>query len=98
MHEFPNKHWSASGLDKLIKKIDDVEGTDCTNDSGRPKSMNQKIGHLRALTRILWITAFWKICHQDCINIKGLGCAIPEEIIGRKWEELPQYKNDTCIS
>ena len=23
MHEFPNKPWSASGLDKLIKKIDD---------------------------------------------------------------------------
>ena len=25
MHEFPNKPWSASGLDKLIKKIDDTE-------------------------------------------------------------------------
>ena len=24
MHEFPNKPWSASGLDKLIKKIDDT--------------------------------------------------------------------------
>ena len=24
MHEFPNKLWSASGLDKLIKKIDDT--------------------------------------------------------------------------
>ena len=23
MHEFPNKPWSASGLDKTIKKIDD---------------------------------------------------------------------------
>ena len=25
MHEFPNKPWSASGLDKLIKKIDIVQ-------------------------------------------------------------------------
>ena len=25
MNEFPNKPWSASGLDKLIKKIDDTE-------------------------------------------------------------------------
>ena len=24
MHEFPNRPWSASGLDKLIKKIDDT--------------------------------------------------------------------------
>ena len=24
MHEFPNKPWSTSGLDKLIKKIDDT--------------------------------------------------------------------------
>ena len=24
MHEFPNKPWSASELDKLIKKIDDT--------------------------------------------------------------------------
>ena len=23
--------------------------------------------------RTLRITAFWKICHKDCINIKGLG-------------------------
>ena len=48
MHEFPNKPWSTSGLDKLIKKIDDTGGTDCTGctkGSGRPKSLNQKIGH-----------------------------------------------------
>ena len=45
MHEVPNKPWSASGLDKLIKKIDDTDGTDRTNGSGRPKSLNQKIGH-----------------------------------------------------
>ena len=33
MHEFSNKPWSASGLDKLIKKIDDRGGmsTDLTN-------------------------------------------------------------------
>ena len=24
MHVFPNKSWSASGLDKLLKKIDDT--------------------------------------------------------------------------
>ena len=24
MHEFPNKPWPASGLDKYIKKIDDT--------------------------------------------------------------------------
>ena len=28
MHEFSNKPWSASGLDKLIKKIDDSGGTE----------------------------------------------------------------------
>ena len=24
MHEFPNKFWSASGLDKMVKKIGDT--------------------------------------------------------------------------
>ena len=28
MHEFLNKPWSASGPDKLIKKIDDRGGTE----------------------------------------------------------------------
>ena len=50
MHEVPNKHWSANGQDILIKKIDDTEGKDRTNGSGRPKSLNQKIGHQTALT------------------------------------------------
>ena len=50
MHELLNKPWSASGLDTLVKKIDDTGGTDCTNGSGRSKSLNQKIGHLTALT------------------------------------------------
>ena len=50
MHAFPNKPWSASRLDKLIKKIDDTCGTDLTNGSGRPKSLNPKIGHQTALT------------------------------------------------
>ena len=50
MHEFPNKPWSPSGLDKLIKKIKDTGGTDQTNGSGRPKSLNEKIGHLTTLT------------------------------------------------
>ena len=27
MHKFPNKLWSISGLDKLIKKIDDTRVT-----------------------------------------------------------------------
>ena len=47
MHEFPDKPWSSSGLDKLIRKIDD---TDYTNGSGRPLSLNPKIGHKTALT------------------------------------------------
>ena len=52
MHEFPNKHWSVSGLDKLIKKFDDRGGTEYirTNGSGRPQSSNQKIGHPTVLT------------------------------------------------
>ena len=50
MHKFPNKPWSASGLDKLIKKIDDTGGTDRTKGSGRPKSLSQKIGQQTALT------------------------------------------------
>ena len=50
MHEFPNKPWSASGLDTLIKKSDDTGCTDRTNGSDRPKSLNQKIDHQTALT------------------------------------------------
>ena len=52
MHEFPKKKtWSASGsLDKFIKKIDDTGGRDRTSGSGRPKLLNQKIGHQTALT------------------------------------------------
>ena len=50
MHEFPDKPWSSSGLDKLIRKIDDTVGTDYTNGSGRPLSLNPKIGHKTALT------------------------------------------------
>ena len=50
MHEFPNKPWSASGLDKLIKKIDDTGGTDRINGSCRPKLLNQKICYQTALT------------------------------------------------
>ena len=41
MHE----PWSANGLDTLIRKIYDTGGTDRTNCSGRPKSLNQKSGH-----------------------------------------------------
>ena len=44
------KPWSASGLDKCIKNIDDTGGTDRTNGSGRPNLLNQKIGHQTALT------------------------------------------------
>ena len=50
MHEFPNKPWSASGLDKLIRKIDDTGGTDRTNGSCRPNLWNQNIGHQTVLT------------------------------------------------
>ena len=52
MHGFPNKPWSANGLDKLIKKIDDKGGTDRTVIPvvRRPKSLNQKIGQQTALT------------------------------------------------
>ena len=45
-----DKPWSSSGLDKLIRKIDDTGGTDYTNGSGRPPSLNPKIGHKTALT------------------------------------------------
>ena len=48
MHKFSNKLWSASGLDKLIKEIDDTGDTDRTNGSGRYKSLNQKIDHQAA--------------------------------------------------
>ena len=72
---FRKKTWSANGLDKIIKNIDDTGGTDHTNGSGRPKYLNQKIGQPNSpdLNPGLWITAFWKIYHKECINIKGLG-------------------------
>ena len=35
--------------------------------------LNQRICHQTTLTWTLRITAFWKIWHKDCINIKGLG-------------------------
>ena len=50
MHKFPRKPWSASGRDKLINKIDDTGGTDRTNGSVRPKSLNQGIDHQKSLT------------------------------------------------
>ena len=50
MREFPDKPWTSSGLDKLTRKIDDTGGTDYTNDSGKPLSLNPKIGHQAALT------------------------------------------------
>ena len=34
MHELPNKPWSANGLDKLVKKIDDTGVKDRPNGSG----------------------------------------------------------------
>ena len=37
---FRKKSWSARGLDKFIKKIDDTGVTDRTNGSGRPKLSN----------------------------------------------------------
>ena len=36
MHELPNKPWSETGLDKLVKMIDDTGGTDRHNGSSRP--------------------------------------------------------------
>ena len=50
MHKFPKKPWSARGLDKFFKKINDTEGTDRANGSGRHKLLNPKIGHQTALT------------------------------------------------
>ena len=44
------KPWSASGLNKLIKNIDDTGGTDRLSGSVRPKSLNQKIVHQPVLT------------------------------------------------
>ena len=70
MHEFPNKPWSASGLDKLIKKIDNTAGTDCTNGS-EPENWPPNSPDLNPVN-----TTFWKICHKECINIKVLGIYI----------------------
>ena len=50
MHEFPDKPWSSSGLDKYIRKTDDTGGTDQTSGSGRPLTLNSKICHKTALT------------------------------------------------
>ena len=50
MHEFPKKKpWSARVLDKFIKKIYNTVQKG-TNGSGRPKLLNQKIGHQTTLT------------------------------------------------
>ena len=48
--EFQDKPWSSSGLGNLIRKIDDTGGTHYTNGSGRPLSLNPKIGHKTTLT------------------------------------------------
>ena len=53
IHEFPNKPWSASGLDKLIKKIDNTGGTDRTNGSGRSKSVRTQDNIDDVLLRVL---------------------------------------------
>ena len=50
MHEFPDNLWSSSGLDKIIKKINDAGNTDYTNGSGKSLSLVPKIGHKTALT------------------------------------------------
>ena len=51
MHEFPKtKTLVSKRTRQIIKKIDDTGGTDRTNASGRPKLLNQKIGHQTALT------------------------------------------------
>ena len=41
---------SKRSINTFIKKIDDTGGSDGTNGSGRPKLLNQKIGHQTALT------------------------------------------------
>ena len=61
MHEFPDKPRSSSGLDKLIRKIDDTGGTDYTNGSGRPLSLNPKIGHKTALPELGGLQHFGKL-------------------------------------
>ena len=43
--DLQDKPWSSSGLDKLIRKIHGTGCTDYTNGSGRPLSLNPKIGH-----------------------------------------------------
>ena len=66
MHEFPNKSWSVSRLDNLIKKIDDTGvQTVIMIVVGRNWPPNSP-----DLNPALWITAFWKICHKECINYK----------------------------
>ena len=50
MHEFPNKPWSASGLDKLIDdRLTIHTCTDRINGSCRLKLLNQKNGRQIAL-------------------------------------------------
>jgi hypothetical protein len=48
--EFPNKAWSRTSLDRLIKKIDSSGETDRKRGSGRPKSgrTNDNIALYRA--------------------------------------------------
>ena len=61
--------------------------------------LNQRICHQTTLTWTLRITAFWKICHKDCIYIKGLGICNTRRIYWKKKrEELPQYEIDACIN
>ena len=63
--------------------------------------LNQRISLQTTLTRILRITAFWKICHKDCINIKHQRIRDMQHIkdlLEEKREELPQYESDACIN
>ena len=44
--------------------------------------------------------SIWKICHKDCINIKGLEkwwIQHLKDLLEEKREELPQYESDACI-
>ena len=77
IHKFPNKPWSASGLDKLIKKIDNTGGTDRTNGSGRPKSVRTQDNIDDVSLRVLSLV---HIIHQDKFLKLPVSPSLPSDV------------------
>ena len=38
LNEFPGKDWSAGGLDKLLRKVDEMQSVERKAGSGRPRT------------------------------------------------------------